>query len=209
MSKVSSPIQLEAQITPGEDGLVYIDLIGEDGRYIVHDVLDFRRYLNRQIDIVPEIEFKIPRVSEIGRLVLSVEDENKRKIAVSSVDIILLAMGRDELNSPIHLLESYLIRYPIKNQVVQGGNLVIQVLARPYNDQPLIIEVIDEKGVVIASKQVKVPPPNGNLSHTPFTETINYRVSTLTPVRLTIRQESSNRIPGTVALTSLQIYLEP
>jgi hypothetical protein len=53
-----------------------------------------------------------------------------------------------------------------------------------------------------------VPPPAAPLSHTPLKFDVAYKVSTATPVRLIFRQEGS-RIPGTVALSSQLIVLEP
>jgi hypothetical protein len=62
---------------------------------------------------------------------------------------------------------------------------------------------------VIASSQMVVDPPSGDLSHTPFQMGIPYRVNESTPARLVLRQESDNRIPGTIALWSMAITLEP
>jgi hypothetical protein len=61
----------------------------------------------------------------------------------------------------------------------------------------------------IAISLVNVPAPSGDLSHTPFEVFIPYKVSTATPVRLVIRQESTGRIPGIVALSSMTLSLEP
>jgi len=105
--------------------------------------------------------------------------------------------------------EPYIIRYPRSDQVIQGGILTLSGLARPVNNTPLIIELIDENGTIVGSTQVTVPEPAGSLSHTPFAVEIPYTVSGPTIVRLTIRQESDNRIPGTVALSSMLVQLEP
>jgi hypothetical protein len=81
-------------------------------------------------------------------------------------------------------------------------------LIRPVNDSPILLEAIAENGAVIFTKQFIVPPPSGDLSHTPFQLTIPYKVDGPTPLRLIFRQEGS-RIPGSVALSSLTITLEP
>ena len=36
-------------MSPGEDGMLYTDLIGEDGRYITRLTKDYRQYINQQI----------------------------------------------------------------------------------------------------------------------------------------------------------------
>ena len=140
---------------------------------------------------------------------MSVEDTFGRKIAVSSVDLVLLSLGRNETTPTVVDLEPYLIRYPDADQIIYGGTLWVSGLARRVNENPLILELIDEQGRIVGSNQVEVQPPNEELSHIPFGVEINYDVQDTTPVRLTIRQESAERIPGTVALSSLEIILAP
>jgi hypothetical protein len=77
------------------------------------------------------------------------------------------------------------------------------------NDSPIIIELIDEAGQMVTSTQVIIPRPDGDVRFAPFTADIPYTVSGTTPVRLTLRQESSGRISGTVSLSSMKIILEP
>lgn len=196
-------------ITPGDDGLVHIELIGEDGRLIADREYNFWNRLKQRFIFTPVVEFSLTAVVETARLVLSVDDLYGRKIALSSVDLLLLSVGSNEINPPVSLLEPYLIRQPRPDQVIEGGVLLVEALANPVNDRPLILELIDERGKIVGSTQIQVEPPGGDLSHTPFVVDISYEVSETTPVRLTLRQESAGRIPGTVALSSRTIILEP
>ena len=206
---MTSPFRMEAYVIPGNDGLVYLDLIGEDSRPITQEAMDFRGYISQGIWFTHKVSFAIPGVVETARLSLSVNDKVGRKIAITSVDLILLSLGTDEINPPNVVLEPYLIRYPRVNQTIQGGVVLVDGLARPVNENPLILELIDEKKNVVGSAQMQIPPPTGDLSHTPFSITIPYTVNGFTPVRLTLRQESTGRIPGTIELASQIINLEP
>ncbi|MCJ7623890.1 MAG: hypothetical protein MUO76_10330 [Anaerolineaceae bacterium] len=208
-SKLLSPIQIEAMITKGDDGYVYIELLGEDNRIITSDALDYRRSTYSRFLIVPVIEFEISGVAETARLVLSVRDYYGRMIAVSSVDLILLSLGRNEISPSISMDEPFLIKHPYKNQVLNGGKFVVSGLASPINESPLIIELINEFGEIVSTVQVQLPLATGGVSHIPFAVDVPYEVVESTPVRLTIRQESTGRIPGTVALTSHTIFIEP
>ena len=58
-SKLISPYRMEAMVQPGEDGLVRIEVIGEDNRLIANQVLDYRDYMNRRFWIAPFLEFQI------------------------------------------------------------------------------------------------------------------------------------------------------
>ncbi len=208
-SKISSPIEVEAAVSPGEDGLIFFTLTGEDGRLITQQVENYSKYIGRQIWIAPDIAFNISAVAETARLSVFTHDLQGRFVAINSVDVILMMIGKDELSPSVINQEPYIIRYPRSDQVIQGGILTLSGLARPVNNTPLIIELIDENGTIVGSTQVTVPEPAGSLSHTPFAVEIPYTVSGPTIVRLTIRQESDNRIPGTVALSSMLVQLEP
>ena len=140
---------------------------------------------------------------------MTVEDQFKRKIAVSSVDLILLALGDNETTPSVVDLEPYIIRYPYPDQTIWGGKLWVSGVARRVNDSPLIIELINEEGNVVGASRIEVPPPTAEMSHMPFGEEIPYFVEGSTSVRLTIRQDSNQRIPGVVALSSITIVLEP
>jgi len=209
LSKVVSPLHLDALIVPGDNGALRVEIIGEDGRQIVNQQFSFKSSIGQRVSAILDINFEIKSAAETARLVLSVDDRYGRKIAMSSVDLILLKLGESEIFTNNEALEPYLIRSPKPQEVVRGGVLQLKGLARTVNETPVIVDLINEAGTVIASEKVLVDPPGGNLSHTPFEVLIPYSVAGTTNVRLTIRQESDTRLPGTVALSSEEIILEP
>lgn len=208
LSRVVSPIQIEMNVLTGAEGKVTIELVGEDGRVISRQVQDFGDKAGRRYWAAPELPFEIDAAAETARLQVLIQDEYGRAAALTSVDLVLLQVGRNEINPSLIDEDPYLIRRPEADEVVSGGLLALEGLARPLNDSALYIELIDERGVVLSLKQLNVPAPVGELSHTPFIVEIPYKVSEVTPVRLVIRQEGS-RIPGTVALSSQLISLAP
>ncbi len=193
----------------GEDGKLTLDLVGEDGRVISRQVVNYGlSKAGKHVWLAPAIPFAIEAAAETARLQASTVDKYGRTEALSSVDVVLLAVGRNEINPQPPNQEPYIIRQPEADTAVSGGDLVINGLARPVNDSALIIELVTEDNVVLSTRQIVVPPPAAPLSHTPFTVEIPYKVDGPTPVRLIIRQEGS-RIPGTVALSSELITLMP
>lgn len=209
MSKVLSPFRVEAFVTPGDDGYVYLELIGEDGAILAQQSEDYRALIGRSLWMSPSVTFNISAVAETARLLVYVNDKYGRKVAISSTDLILLSLGNEEINQPAIIDQPYLVRYPEPGQTVQGGTLVVTGLINPVNDSPVIIELIDEESNVVGSVKIVVPPPSGDLSHTPFSVGVPYTVSGPTEVRLTLRQESTGRLPGTVDLFSQEIFLDP
>jgi hypothetical protein len=208
-SKVTSPFRVEAQVKPGDDGMVRLEIIGEDSRIITLLWLNNKANIGRRFWIAPSVEFSITAVAETSRLVMSVYDMFGRTIALSSVDLILLFIGEEDPNPPGSLLEPYVIWYPKRNEVVQGGTAWVGGLVQPVNDNPLIVELIDEDGNIVGRKQLQASQPEGENTHSRFDVGVPYSVNGRTPVRLTIYQESDQRIPGTVALNSQIIILEP
>lgn len=208
-SKVLSPIQVEAGVTPGEDGLIVVELIGEDGRFLSRQRLNFSEYMSRSIAIAPKVEFTIPGVAETARLLISVNDRLGRKIALSSLDLVLFSLGTNDLYPSNEQIAPYLLRHPFPDQIIQGGVVKITGLARPVNNTPIIFELVNEQNQVINSGSLTVPMPSGVLSHNPFEFELGYTVKQPVRARLVVRQESANRIPGTVALWSVPVLLQP
>ena len=208
-SKVISPIIPESIISPGQNGRIYIDLIGEDGREISKEVINYYNYIGQHFGIAPEIEFKIDAVAETGRLVISSVDRYDRTMWLTSVDLILLQLGKNQITPPQDFTEPYIIRSPEEGETIQGGMLQVRGSAKILNKNPLLFDCIDDQGNVIASGEVTIHASIDGISHIPFEAYLPYQVTDATNVRLSIRQESASRLPGTISLSSFEITLAP
>jgi hypothetical protein len=208
-SFATSPVRPEAIVSPGDDGIITVELIGEDGRSIIKENFNYQNYMDRHFGIAPPIEFDLNYASEYGRLIISTKDRFNRTIFLTSVDLILLELGSNKITSPKDLTEPILIREPDYDDTVAGGMIIFEGLARTLNTNPIIIECIDPEGNILCEAQVEIEAPNQVLSHIPFQAYLPYSVTESTNVRLTIRQESASRLPGTIYLVSYEITLDP
>jgi hypothetical protein len=210
-SKIISPYRMEAMVLPGADGLVSVRLVGEDGRYVINQLLDYSYNGPASVWIAPYLEFESSAAAELARLEVGTQDKFGRRISLSTVDLILMSVGKNQINDPAIEYEPYLIRYPAPEQTISGGEVWVAGLADPVSSNPLVLELIDEAGNVVGSRQIPIAEPTGDLSHTPFGVGIPYVLEeeAITPVRLILRQESDGRIPGTVALSSIELVLVP
>ncbi|NPV57384.1 MAG: hypothetical protein HPY76_12035 [Anaerolineae bacterium] len=209
LSRLVSPINIQAQVVPAEDGYIYLDLTGEEGQTLASDRLNYSKLVGRRFWMSPTLEFEIRGAAETARLALFTRDQYGRIASLSSIELVLLSLGTNEIAPPGNEQAPYIIRYPYAYLSVSGGILAVNGLANPLNTNPVRLDLVDVDGKVIGSNEVFVEPPVGDLSHTPFSVVINYQVNESTPARLQVYQLSDTRIPGTVALVSLPLTLEP
>ena len=206
-SKITSPIIMEATGLTGMNGTINVELIGEDGRPLYRQVVRASNIIDDFQTIVIEIKFQIPGVAEAARLQVSTEDDDGRPMAQTSVDLILLSIGEDQINPPDDGLAPLVIKEPKADALVSGGTLTVKGLVRPINATPLILELLTQEGKLVGSRQFSVDQaPDGRF--VPFQVEIPYTVSQLRNVRMIIRQQGT-RIPGTAILFSREVLLKP
>ena len=208
-SRITSPYKIEAMVSKGEDGFVYLTLTGEDQRVLFEQDLDYRNSQYSRFLIVPRIEFSIAAVAETARLTLFTVDRFERVNALSSVDIILLSIGDNDTNPAQRLYESFDISSPRRGSTVQGGRLILSGKAAPFNENPIIVEIIGENGEVLSSREITIPMPTGDMTHTPFAVEIQYAVAGETAALIRMKQESDSRLPGVISLSSVAVTLYP
>ncbi len=207
LSRLISPFNVRALVPPGAGGRIRVDLNGEDGRLLVRKVLQFSAAPGRKVLLLTELDFEIAAVAETGRLSISVDDAAGRTTDLASVDLILLNGGISDPNPPGDFLAPLVIEEPPEETLIEGGQLVVTGLARPAGDQPLKVELIDGRNVIIGERLVAVAEgPAGE--HRPFATEITYRVDETTRALLVVR-ERGERIPGTTQLVSIEVILAP
>lgn len=205
LSKVISPIEFVAHISPDYTGLTRVELIGEDGRELYRKV--FRTYSNvgyfTRVD--EKVTFELKGAAEIARLQISTYDPQGNMLAYNSVRLILLSTGENQFTPPYPAQDRIGLRLK-REAEISGGTLNLQGEINPINDTPLIIELFDSEGRMVGSRLLQLAPADGKFQI--FTTTIPYQVTQRTPVRLVLRQ-SDDRISGLAYLYSLPIFLSP
>jgi hypothetical protein len=206
-SKVASPFLLRASVPPGPNGIVRIELLGEDGRLLMREVRAYTGARGAPVTLGEEVSFGISAVAEAGRLQISTEDENGQLASLASVDLLLLSIGESDLNPPGDQLERIAIEAPQANALIQGGTVRVSGLARPLSDQPLMVELIATDGKILGSRQVAVDSLAGG-GHGRFAVDVSYSTGAPTRVRLLVWEPGAH-IPGIAYLSSLEVMLSP
>ena len=212
-SRIISPLKLEATVRCVPSGSFHIELWaeplrpGDEPRLLLRKVTNFVADPLNWFFLEEELEFELSRVSELAELRVLTFDPFGRPVAASSVEVILLQMGENQLNPPGDVLEPLSIYEPAPNTLILGGTLVVSGMARPLDSQPLLVELITARDSVVGYHMIFLAQnPSGG--HMPFTAEVQYSVSSPTWVRLVLSQ-SGTRIPGVRLLNSLEVLLSP
>lgn len=207
LSRVTSPFWMEASAIPGPDGVLNVELIGEDGALLMRQVLGYITQPGQRVSLAVKVEFEIPGVAQAARLQIYAVDGYGHTRDLSSVSLILLTQGETDPNPVIDILAPYAITSPKENQYIKGGTLTVSGLIRPVTDKPIAFELYANSGESVGSRVIKITPaPDG--SHVPFQTDIPYQVTSPAWARLIIHQ-ADKRIPGNVAVASMRLYLQP
>ncbi len=204
MSKVTSPLFLRMQIVSGGSELVQIDLQGEDGRLLA-----------RKLERVPswpggyyvslKIPFEVHAAAEVGRITISTKDGFGRVQSLLGMRVLLLSVGAEEITPEGDSSErAVFYEPPRKDAVAQDGVLSVDGRYLPFNDQPVILELLDTEGRTVGLRVLDFAGTDEQL----FTTTIPYKVSEPTQAQLVLRQDD-DRLDGLIYLYSQEILLNP
>jgi hypothetical protein len=207
LSRVTSPIHITSYLKPGPKGLVTIELHGEDGRLLVRQSKVFTTNPNAWANMTLDLDFEISAAAEVGRLIISVEDDKGRQMALNSVNLILLSMGESDINPSSATQEAIVIQQPKLLSLVQGGTLLVSGMARSDTGLPLHIELVNDKGGVVGMRLASLGQLDAQ-GYRSFATEVNYNVSALTPVRLLV-YEDGGQISDFSHLSSLLLRVSP
>jgi hypothetical protein len=184
MSKVISPFQLEMLVSPGESGIVKIDLLGEDGRLLYSKSEKLSPDLS-EIYRSWKIPFEIRAVSEEAWIQVSTKDDYGRMQSLNTVEFFLLSSGPSEINRPGNIIyERVALDIPEDEATISGGTVAVKGRISPFNNQPVFLSLIQADGRPLAERVLTVDGIDAQY----FETTIPYKVAEPTQVRLTIKQ---------------------
>jgi hypothetical protein len=208
-SRLASPILVKADVYPGDQGMVHVQMIGEDGRLMADQLLKMKLPDSGWVSLVTKIQFEINSGGESALIVLSTNDGYGRRIAQTAIPVLLMQIGKSEIENPGFLKQPYVIDMPASGGVINHGVVKISGFAHPFNSNALIVELVTQTGGILASKAVTLPRIAEGQEYAPFSVEIPYSVDKRTSVRLTFRQPADQVYGVDAALGSQIIYLDP
>jgi hypothetical protein len=208
-SKVRDFVWVRANVYPGDNGNVNILLTGEDGRVIASRELVYSTWKTGWLSIAEQIEFTPLAASETALLSVFTRDGYGRVIALTSVRLLMLQVGPEEIELPGFHGDPFVLTDPVPSGVSKKGTLHVEGFAHLAQANPVTVELILVDGTILASQQITVNPVLSGKGYTAFSTDVAYQIAQRTPVRITLRQESSEMNSVTTELSSFIIYLDP
>lgn len=206
LSKIVSIVKMNGYAIPGSYNVGRVFLYGEDGRPLASELLQLYTAYTWAY-FYWTLPFEVQGAGELGRLTMSTQDQYGRLTAVNSVHLILLNEGYSIIYPPGDMRERCVIEQPKPGRRIAGGTLTVAGQMRPFNSLPLVVELIDRNGNVIAAQLAGTSPAPDD-SYVPFQVDLPYSISTGTWALLVVRQPD-DRISGTMYLYSQEVFLNP
>lgn len=183
MSLLASPLPMRLFVMPGETSMVQVALFGENGRLLARELTRVNDLPPPGVNLSLEIPFTL-RVAELARLEVSTKDRAGRIEGLYAIRLTLLPMGLSQITPPDPPFERAAVYVPAPDSEIFGGMAVVEGALWPLNDQPVLIELQDEAGRVLMTRQLSLVGD----TYIPFATTLPYKVSEPTPARLSILQ---------------------
>lgn len=199
-SQVISPVEVEAVLQAGADGHVIAELSDQAGRLLVRQILTLSTSELRML-----LPFEVSRPPMPARLTLRTVDSYGRMLALTSVELMLLAEGEANIvpgSEQAHIT----ISQPAEGQRVPSSEIAISGTAYTASQRPLTIQLIKREGRVLAVREVYL---QGELSRPALFEAVfSIEVNEPTWVQVAVTEHGQS-IPGPAHFSAVEILLTP
>jgi hypothetical protein len=207
-SMLVSPFLVTANVYPGEDGMVNVQLFGEDGRLMSDHLIQLSKVESGWVSLATEIKFEPISAGESALVVISTRDAFGRRIGQTGIPVTLLQIGKSEIENPHFNKQPAQLKSPVAGGFYKKGTVRVEGLIHLFNANPVIVELITQTGGILANKPVYVEGREGT-DFVPFAFDLPYSVTKRTPVRFTLRQASTLSPNVDISLYSMVIFLDP
>ncbi len=185
-SSLTSPFNLQVMLVSGESEIVQVDLLGEDGRVLQRDLESVTRNL-KGIFRKFVLKFEIRAVSEAGYIRISSKDDFGRIQALNTMPVFLYSIGSTQINPLGNMIYERVMVERLKEKAdFYAGEVSLKGRIWPFNDQPVIVELIRPDGRPISTRVLTFD----GIETQPFETTLSYKVTEPTLARLTFRQDN-------------------
>jgi hypothetical protein len=207
-SQVVSPVRVTGWAGPSSGGRIYIRLIGEEGQVLARSttfILAPEGSAGQYIVLVP---FTLSGVAEAGLVEVSTNGPTTGSLEhISTRPVVFLSVGPDRVHTNPTVAEKLSLFSPRANQVLRGGAVSVSGAAVLDEDLPLLVELLDRTGAIIASTEVELQAPVlGELGT--FQTQLTYLVPFAQYGTVAVTERGQHP-PSVRHYTSVRVWLEP
>ncbi|HET6846501.1 MAG TPA: hypothetical protein VFH29_06675, partial [Anaerolineales bacterium] len=204
MSRIVSPLRVQALAISADSRRIEIGLFGEDGRLLGRSLVAVPgSELGDAISV--KIPFEIRAAGETGFVQVSTRDLHGRIQSLITVPLLLLSSGESQVNPAGNMVYERvaLSDLPPKSDI-SGGVMRVSGAILPYNRSPVIMELVSNGGISLSLRLLNVAGADWQSVET----TLPYAVENATPARLYIHQ-ADELLGGEGYVFSLPLNLLP
>jgi len=186
MSNLTSPFNVQAIVAAGESDRIQVDLLGEDGRVLQREI---KKLTRNPLGVFQrfEISYEIRAVSEKGYIRISTKDDFGKIQALNTMPVLLYSIGDAQTNPPGNMIyERVMVEGLEEKSNFYAGEVHIKGRLWPFNDQPIIVELLTQEGRPLSSRILDFE----GIDTQSFETSLPYKVNEITPARLTFRQDN-------------------
>jgi hypothetical protein len=207
-SQVVSPVRVAGWGGPSSQGRVFVRLIGEQGQVLARIATFILAPDGASGQFVVTVPFTLPGVAEAGLVEVSINDYTTGQLEhISTRPVVFLSVGPGRVHTNPTTAEKLSLFAPRQDGVMRDGLISVSGAALLDEDLPLLIEVLDRAGEVIASTEVEVQAPVlGELGT--FQAQLPYEVPYAQYGRVAVTERGLHP-PAVRHYTSVRVYLEP
>lgn len=204
MSRIVTPLQVQVVAIAGESKRVQIDLFGEDGRLLGRSLVAVPG--DSEGDLISvKIPFEIRAAGENGYVQVSTKNGRERVQSLITVPILLLSSGESQVNPPGNTIYERVAFANLPPEAeIAGGELEITGEILPFNNSPIIMELISDEGDNLSLRVLNAGGTDWQAVHT----TLPFKVSAPTQARLYVHQ-ADDLFHGDVYVYSQLVNLNP
>lgn len=205
-SRLTSPINLDAQLYSGADDKVRVELFTDDGQLLARKILKLENYTDLTSELQTSLDFEVDRSSD-ATLILSTEDQYGRVQALNSVDVTLLTEAEQVISVAPEFADAIRISSPTQGEEISDGRLTISGQASSRPGRALNIQLITREGRVLTFGEV-YPHFETDSTWGTFEIKLSYEVKETTWVQIAIT-ENNPQIPRPIHFSGIEVLLIP
>jgi hypothetical protein len=204
--RLTSPIHVAGIADPTFEQNLVVRLVADDGTELALVPTTIAADVGQRGPFAVDIPFTVSGERQAFLQVFTTSARDGGTTHLSSVGLTIADSGPENRPPFTSLGERIIISQPMFNTVVSGGMVHVEGTALASFEQTLIVEILDEAGMVIGSAPVIVDAPDLGMFGT-FQIDLPYTGGTAGPGRVVVR-DPSPAFGGDVHLASVEIQFE-